>query len=158
MRPLEFLSFVRHYFPTFIGGIFSGIFSIACVLVLYVEAFYRRLGIGQDVIWIFGGALFALGFLCVCHFFLIWGRVIWVWGVGLLFFICLCLIIPAIEYRPTQTLYFLGVLSPLIGFLILNSNRHREMRKILVSVRHKRERFLGIRKARTSRLNVEQHK
>ena len=158
MRPLEFLLFMRQYFPIFIGGVFSGIFSVVCILVLYVEAFYRQLRVEDGVMWLLAGALLAVAFLCVCHFFLIWGRVIWVWGVALLFFICLCLALPIVEYRPTKIVYFLGVLSPLIGLLTLNSSRHREMRKIFISARHKRKRFLGIRKARLHRLKAETRK
>ena len=51
-----------------------------------------------------------------------------------------------IEYRPIKGLYFLALRSSLMGLLVLNSNRHREMRKIMVIVRNKRKRFLGIRK------------
>lgn len=68
------------------------------------------------------------------------------WGIVLLFVTCLCVALPMIEYRPIKVLYFLALLSPLMGLLVLNSNRHREMRKIMVIVRNKRKRFLGIRK------------
>lgn len=158
MRPVEHLLFMRRYFPVFMAGIFAAKFSIVFVLVLYMEAFYRPLRSGGDVKWLFGCGLVAVVYMCVCHFFLVWGRVLWVWGVVLLFVVCLCAALPVIEYRPIKVLYFLAVLSPLMGLLVLNSNRHREMRKVMVIVRYKRARFLGIRKARLRRLRVEQSK
>lgn len=91
-------------------------------------------------------------------FFLVWGRVVWVWGIALLFVTCLFAALPIIEYRPINVLYFLALLAPLIGLLILNSNRHREMRKIVFIVSKKRKRFLGIRKARLRRLKAGRFK
>lgn len=154
MRPLQFLLFMRRYFPTFMAGVFAGIFSIAFVSVLYIEAFFRPNKPGDGVEWLLGSALIAVGYMCVCHFFLVWGRVVWVWGIAFLFVTCLCAALPIIEYRPIKVLYCLALLAPLIGLLVLNSNRHREMRKIMVIVRNKRKRFLGIRKARLRRLKA----
>ncbi|WVV48318.1 hypothetical protein THH46_03205 [Pseudomonas sp. NA13] len=42
-----------------------------------------------------------------------------------------------------------GLLFPLLGLLLLNSKRHREMRSKLVEIRHQRERIL--QSAKTSR-------
>jgi hypothetical protein len=145
---------MRRYFPTFMAGIFAGIFSIVFVLVLYIEAFFRQIKPGDGLEWLLGSALIAVGYMCVCHFFLVWGRVVWVWGIAFLFVICLCAALPIIEYRPIKILYFLALLAPLIGLLVLNSDRHREMRKILFLTRYKRNRFLGIRNARLSRLKA----
>jgi len=158
MRPLQLLLFMRRYFPTFMAGIFAGIFSIVFVLVLYIEAFLRPIKPGDGVEWLLGGALIAVGYMCVCHFFLVWGRVLWVWGIAFLFVTCLGAALPIIEYRPVKVLYFFALLAPLIGLLVLNSNRHRKMRKILVLVRNKRKRFLGIRKARLGRLTAGRRK
>ena len=158
MRPLEFLFFMRRYFPIFMTGMFASLGSIAFVFVLYTWAVYPFLRSEQDLKWLFGAMLFLSVYLCVCHFFLVWGRVVWVWRVVLLFTLCLCMALPAIEFRPGNILYGLGLLFPLIGLLILNSNRHREMRKTLVIVRRKRQRFLGVRKVRLRRLKAEQSK
>lgn len=146
MRPLEFLLFMRRYFPTFIAGIFAGVLSIVFVLVLYTEVFFRDFKPDDSLKWLFGSAGIAVVYMCICHFFLVWGRVVWVWGIVSLFVTCLCVALPMIEYRPIKVLYFLALLSPLMGLLVLNSNRYREMRKIMVIVRNKRKRFLGIRK------------
>lgn len=158
MRPFEFLLFMRRYFPIFMMGMFAGLFSIAFVFVLYTSAVYPLPRAEQELKWLFGSMLFASVYLCVCHFFLVWGRAVWVWGVVLLFILCLCMALPTVEFRPNSILYGLALLFPLIGLLILNSNRHREMRKILVIVRRKRQRFLGIRKVRLRRLKAEQSK
>ena len=158
MRPVQLLLFMRRYFPTFMAGIFAGIFSIVFVTVLYIEAFFRQPKPGDGVEWLLGSALIAVFYMCVCHFFLVWGRVVWVWGIVLLFVTCLCAAFPIIEYRPIKVLYFLALLAPLMGLLVLNSDRHREMRKIMVVVRSKRKRFVGMRKARLRRLKAEQCK
>ncbi|MFK3798142.1 hypothetical protein [Pseudomonas sp. NPDC088444] len=158
MRVLEYLLFMRRYFHTFIGGIFLGVLSITLLLTLYADAFYRSLRWGDATAWVFGAAMFAIIIMCVCHFFIVRGRVSWVWGAASIFFICFLLTLPAIEYRPQRVLYFFALLFPLMGLLVLNSNKHREMRRILVVARYKRLRFFGIRKARMRRLKAEKGK
>lgn len=158
MRPFEFLIFMRRYFPVFIGGVLAAICSFAITSVLYFEVFHKDATFENSVIYGFAVMMGATALMCLCHFFLVWGRPKWVWGVVALFFACLCLVLPMIEHRPNKVIYFLGVLVPLIGLSVLNSDRHREMRKIMVIVRNKRERFLGIRKARLCRLNAERCK
>lgn len=69
MRPLEFLLFMRRYFPTFIAGIFAGIFSIVFVLVLYTEAFFRDFKPHDSLKWLFGSAGIAVVYMCICRFF-----------------------------------------------------------------------------------------
>jgi len=56
-----------------------------------------------------------------------------------------------IYFAPHQVLYGLAVLFPLLGLLLLNSNRHREMRSKLVEIRHQRERLSQAIKTSRSR-------
>lgn len=158
MRPLEYLLFLRHYFPTFIGGIFLTLLSLVTAELLVVDAYFRDVPLEVSTIWHFGVLMSGTVLTCICHFSQVYGRPHWVWGVVAIFLGCLLGVLPTIEHRPHKVLYSLGVLFPLLGLLNLNSNRHREFRKVVIVVRYKRERFLGIRQARMRRLKAERRK
>ncbi|WP_371318751.1 hypothetical protein [Pseudomonas gingeri] len=74
-----------------------------------------------------------------CNFMVVRGRPQWVWGVVGVLVVCLLGVLPTIEDRPHKVIYALAVLFPLLGLLLLNSQRHREMRSKLVDIRHQRE-------------------
>nr|WP_276544322.1 hypothetical protein [Pseudomonas grimontii] len=79
------------------------------------------------------GTVFALA-----KYEVLYGRIHWVWiNVGI-YLICLLVALPSIAYRPNAYLYSMSLLCPLIGLLILNSNRCRELRQKSVELRHKR--------------------
>lgn len=84
------------------------------------------------------GALFALA-----KYEVLYGRIRWAWINVSVYLICLLITLPAIEYRPNTYLYSMTLLAPLIGLLILNSNRCRELRHKMVDVRHKREAIIA---------------
>jgi hypothetical protein len=158
MRPVEFLIFMRRYFPVFIGGIFAAIFSFATTLVLYFDAFCQSAALNRCLMVGFAVMIVATTLMCICHIFLIRGRPIWVWAVAMLLLACLLLVLPISAQRPGKVMYLAAVAFPLIGLVILNSERHRAMRKILLVIRHKRSRLQGIHKARLRRLKAEQRK
>lgn len=158
MRPLEFLLFVRRYFPTFIGGLFLTLFSLATAESLVLDAYFKDIPMEVRTTWYFGVAMTGTVLICLCHFSLVYGRPQWVCGVVAIFLGCLLAVLPTIEHRPHKVLYTSGVLFPLLGLLNLNSNRYREFRKVVVLVRGKRERFLRIRRARIRRLKAERRK
>jgi hypothetical protein len=137
------------------AGIFLTIFSGVLAVMLALDAYFRYELLGARWIWLMAamGAWSLL--LSVFHFFILTGRPRWVWGVVVLFIGCLCVVLPTVEYRPDKILYFLGVLFPLLGLLALNSDRHREFRKVIVVLRDKRKRFIGIREARRLRVKSE---
>jgi len=60
-----------------------------------------------------------------------------------IYLICLLVSLPAIAYRPNAYLYSMALLSPLIGLLILNSKRCRELRHTMLEIRHKREAIIA---------------
>lgn len=158
MRPLEYLLFSRHYFPTFMGGIFLTLLSLVTAESLVLDAYFIDVPIEVSAIWLLTVLMGVTVVICTCHFFLVYGRPQWVCGVIFVFLGCLLAVLPTIEHRPHKVLYTLGVLFPLLGLLNLNSNRHREFRKIVVVVRYKRERYLGIRRARIRRIKRERCK
>lgn len=84
------------------------------------------------------GALFALA-----KYEVLYGRIHWVWVNVAIYLACLLVALPSIAYRPNAYLYSLCLLSPLIGLLILNSNRCRELRHKMVEIRHKREAIIA---------------
>lgn len=77
------------------------------------------------------------------------GRPVWVWPMVAVLGLCFFCVLPTIAYRPDRLIYSLSLLFPLLGLLLLNSKRHREMRSKLVEIRHQRERIL--QSAKTSR-------
>jgi hypothetical protein len=158
MRSVEFLIFMRRYFPVFIAGIFTAIFSFATTSVLYFDAFCQGAVLEKCLMFGFAVMITATALMCICHIFLVRGRPIWVWGVAILFLACLSLVLPMIGHRPSKVIYLSAVSFPLLGLLILNSDRHRAMRESLLVIRHKRSRLQGIHKARLRRLKAEQCK
>jgi hypothetical protein len=53
-----------------------------------------------------------------------------------------------IQYPPHLLVYTSAVLFPLFGLLLLNSKRHREMRKKLLEIRHLRQAVIAAGKKR----------
>ncbi len=52
---------------------------------------------------------------------------------------CLLFVLPMIQYGLNGWVYGSAVLFPLLGLLLLNSKRHREMRQKLFEIRHLRQ-------------------
>ena len=149
MDDLSLSRFFARYLPTFIGGIFSVLFSLGCAVPLLVTFYLSGATIGEQATWsVLGGA--AVTLIAVhCNFMVMRGRPRWVWGLVGLLVLCLLSVLPTIEGRPHRVLYAMAVLFPLLGLLLLNSKRHREMRSKLVEIRRQRE--LIIRAAKASR-------
>ncbi len=60
------------------------------------------------------------------------------WAASLLmgyFAFCLMLVISTIQSRPHTVAFSRGVVFPLLGLLLLNTDRHREMRQKLFEIR-----------------------
>ena len=59
---------------------------------------------------------------------------------------CLLFALPMIQYDLHTLVYGSAVLFPLLGLLLLNSKRHREMRQKLLEIRHLRQAAIAKRK------------
>lgn len=129
------------YLPTFIGGIFAVLFSVGCAVPLLVTFYLSGASVGEQATWsVLGGS--AVTLVAVhCNFMVMRGRPRWVWGLVGVLVLCLLSVLPTIEGRPHKVIYVMAVLFPLLGLLLLNSKRHREMRGKLVDIRHQRERL-----------------
>ncbi|WP_460949606.1 hypothetical protein AB6N16_19660 [Pseudomonas marginalis] len=84
------------------------------------------------------GAVFALA-----KYEVLYGRTYWVWLNVAIYLISLLIALPTIAYRPDLYLYSMAILGPLIGLLILNCNRCRELRQKSVEIRHKRQAIIA---------------
>lgn len=158
MRPLEFLLFKRHYFPTFMAGVFLAIISGVIASILVFDAFFTDVALDTRLRWLGGAVMTVTLLISLCNLLIIWGRTQWTWGVAFVLLSCLFVVLPTIEHRPHKFMYVLGVLFPLLGLFVLNTRRHRELRRVLVIVRAKRERFVGMRRARAKRLKACERK
>lgn len=67
----------------------------------------------------------------------------WAWLQAGVFMIYFLAVIPTAIYSPDRTLFFLSLLSPLIGLLSLNSRRQREMRRKMLEIRHERQAIIA---------------
>jgi len=140
--------FLARYFPTFIGGIFAVLASLACAIPLMTDFYFPDTSLGEQATWSFLGGMAITLVVVHCNFMVVRGRPQWVWGVVAVLVVCLLSVLPTLEDRPHKVIYALAVLFPLLGLLLLNSKRHREMRSKLVDIRHQREALKNALKAR----------
>ena len=131
--------FRRRYALVIGADLLAGCFTIAMTASLVLVTFLSRLSEDLAVTLFFFGSV-AMGLvLFISKIQVTYGRIRWVWiSVGI-YLICLLISLPAIAFRPPLPLYFMALLSPLTGLLILNSNRCRELRHKRLEIRHKRE-------------------
>jgi len=148
MDDLSLPRFLARYFPTFIGGIFAALFSLGCAIPLAAAFYFAGASLGERATWsVLGGSAVTM-VVVHCNFMVVRGRPQWVWGLVGVLVLCLLGVLPTIEDRPHRVIYTLAVLFPLLGLLLLNSKRHREMRSKLVDIRHQREALQKALKAR----------
>ncbi|SDB25087.1 hypothetical protein SAMN03159382_02154 [Pseudomonas sp. NFACC23-1] len=146
---LYFLNFMKRYFPTFIAAIFVA--KISCLLALFalLDSFFVRVPLAGQAKLSAIGIVICTAVLVHSNFMVIRGRPGWVWVFAGLFVACLFCVLPTIDSRPNRFVYAAGLFFPLLGLLLLNSKRHREMRRKLVEIRQQRE--LTIQAAKASR-------
>ncbi|MGN8274293.1 hypothetical protein [Pseudomonas sp. SMN5] len=141
--------FLARYFPVFMGTILLACFSGSTLLVLAGTTYWRALEPSVRTDYVGLGTLALVLVLVVGNLLIARGRAWAVWCVSGYFLACLGAVIPMFAYRPHQGVYLSAMLLPLLGLLLLNSKRHREMRRKLVEIR--RQRGLVIQAAKTSR-------
>jgi hypothetical protein len=129
-------AFLSRYFPTFISAFFLALFSLGCTISLVGSTFFR--GHPLTARYTLVAALAISLVLCFATFMMIRGRTWAVWIIVTLLIVSLLTVLPTYSYRPHMLSYTTGILFPLLGLLMLNSKRHREMRIALVEVRRMR--------------------
>ncbi|MCD5973921.1 hypothetical protein NLO88_11915 [Pseudomonas syringae] len=129
-------AFLARYFPTFIGAFFLAVFSISAAISLASSTYFREYSERGSYSAMAAIALSVV--LCFGNFMMIRGRTWGVWIIVALLIISLLTVLLTFGYRPHMFSYTTGILFPLLGLLMLNSKRHREMREELVKVRAQR--------------------
>ncbi|MGQ7858051.1 hypothetical protein ACUN0G_01800 [Pseudomonas sp. 32A] len=141
-------SFLARYFPVFMGTIFMAIFSGASAVSLAGVTYLRGVDPGLKSSYSGIAILVLVTVIVFGNVMIARGRS---WATGLMagyLGCCLLFVLPMIQYTSHVLVYGSAVLFPLLGLLLLNSNRHREMRQKLLEVRHLREAVIAKHKAR----------
>ncbi|UZE18560.1 hypothetical protein LOY70_02890 [Pseudomonas sp. B21-054] len=144
-------SFLARYFPVFMGTILLGCFSGSTLLVLAGTTYWRALEPSVRGDYVGLGTLALVLVLVLGNLMIARGRAWAVWWVAGYFLACLAAVLPMFAYGPHQGVYLFAVLLPLLGLLLLNSKRHREMRGKLVEIRRQREHIIQAAKASRTR-------
>lgn len=138
--------FFARYFPVFMGTIFMAIFSgsaaVSTAGVTYLRDTDPALKFGCSgaavlmlvAVLVFGNVMIARGYP--------WATKLVAGYLGA----CLLFVLPMIQYDLHTLVYGSAVLFPLLGLLLLNSKRHREMRQKLLEIRHLRQAAIAKRK------------
>jgi hypothetical protein len=129
----DHLAFLARYFPSFICSIFMCMFSIAIATSLVSRAYLDGNPQGTLYSWLFmmGASLV----LTSAGFLLSRGRLWATWILAGILLACLLAVLPIMPTRGQtfdRVVYMLGLMSPLLGLLSLNSKRSREMRQQFV--------------------------
>ena len=143
-EPPSINGFLARYFPVFMGTIFMSIFSgsasVSMAGVTYLRgldpALKANYSVGAILVLVFGNVMIVRGYPWAT-------RLVAGYLVG-----CLLFVLPMIQYGINTLVYGSAVLFPLLGLLLLNSKRHREMRQRLLEIRHLRQAVIAQRKAR----------
>jgi peptidoglycan/LPS O-acetylase OafA/YrhL len=129
-------AFLAHYFPTFICAFFLACFAVSASISLVSSTYFR--GDPERGKYSFLVALVLSLLLALSHFVMIRGRS---WGaraIVVFYLVCFLTVLPTYGYEPHPFAYATGLLFPLLGLLLLNSKRHREMRQKLLELRDER--------------------
>lgn len=134
-------AFLARYFPTFMLTVLLGCFSASVLLSLAGTTYWRAMAADQRDHYFLLGLVFLIPLLVLGNLLIVRGIRRAVWLVAGYFGVCLLGVVPMLGYHPHQGVYLFGVLLPLLGLLLLNSKRHREMRERLLEIRHQRQRM-----------------
>nr|BFD39332.1 hypothetical protein FFPRI1PSEUD_08310 [Pseudomonas sp. FFPRI_1] len=134
-------AFLVQYFPVFMCTVLLGCFSASTLLSLAGTTYWRGLPPAQRTDYLGIALLVLIPVLVLGNLMIIRGRSWAVWVVAGYFLGCLVMTAPMILYHPHQAVYAFALLLPLLGLLLLNSKRHREMREKLLGIRHERQRI-----------------
>lgn len=139
-------AFLAQYFPAFICAFFLACFSLSVAISLASSTFFRS--DPERARYSFLAAVFLGLLLAFSHFVMIRGREWGAWVIAAFYVVCFLVVLPTYSYRPHMAAYVIGLLFPLLGLLLFNSKRHREMRQKLVELRQLRKAAIAKHKSR----------
>ncbi len=122
------VSVVIRYLPVFVGTLFMAVLSGASVIVLNEPVYLRKLDPALRTEVSRWGVLVLTAAVVFLNGMIARGRK---WAAGWMacyFAVCLLLVLPTLDDCPHRLAFSLGVVFPLLGLLLLNTDRHREMR------------------------------
>lgn len=140
-------SFLSTYFPVFMGAIFASIFTLVFAIPQFFDSYLPGLSMEDNAKYSFLGGIALTLVVVHCNFMIARGHPQWVWPLVGLLGLCFLGVLPTFSDQPHRFMFGLGLLFPLIGLLLLNSQRHREMRQKLREVRLLREAVIARHKS-----------
>ena len=134
---------LKRFMPVIGGDALAGCFSIALTTILAMLTYLPTYPVDFVAKTCFFSAAGVGAVFALAKYEVLYGRIHWVWINVAIYLLCLLISLPAVLWRPNTYLYTLALLGPLVGLLILNSNRCRELRQKSVELRHKREAIIA---------------
>lgn len=131
-----FQAFMRQYFPIFLTGLFVSILSMVLAVALWVDNHWRDHPDNSLYTLLTCGVLSLL--LCVGHFAMIRGLGWAIWVVLLSLALTWLMALSLVGTGLSPILLTIVTAMPLLAVLVLNSSRHREMRRGLAHLREQR--------------------
>lgn len=136
MKLSAFQTFMQRYFPIFLMGFFASIVAMALAVALWVDSHWRNHPDNPLYTLLICGVLTLL--LCIGHFAMIRGLRRAIWIVLLSLTLTWLMALNLIGSGLNSILLFTVVTMPWLAVLVLNSSRHREMRRRLIELRGER--------------------
>lgn len=141
-------SFLSTYFPVFMGAIFTSIFTLVFAVPLFFDSYLPNLSMADNAKYSFLGGIALTLVIVHCNFMIARGRPRWVRPLLVLLGLCFLGVLPTFNDQLHVLMFGPSLLFPLLGLLLLNSKRHREMRQKLLEVRRLKEAMIAKHKAR----------
>ncbi len=134
------VSWLARYYPVFIGVVLCSCLAIGTAVAVIGFSYLGDVALKpiKGPALLGGGTLVGL-IVFLAHFIMVRGRLAAMWVIVAVLLGCLCTGVPSYLYQPPLGVYAVAVLSPLVGLLLLNSRRHREMRQHWLMLRRQRE-------------------
>lgn len=140
--------FLSTYFAVFIGAIFACIFTLVFAVPAFFDSYAPNLSMANNAKYSFLVGIALTLVIVHCNFMIARGRPQWAQPLVVLLGLCFLGVVPTLNDQPNRLMYALSLLLPLLGLLVLNSKRHREMRQKLLEIRLLRQAVIAQRKAR----------
>lgn len=125
--------FMTHFFPTFLGGFFLACFSASLAVVLAAAAYLKHNPdrANYTLVSLMVLALVISG----SHMLLVRGRAWSLWPILAVMLVAMLVSLSTYSHHIHAGVFTFALLFPLLGFLLFNSKRHRQLRSFLVDLR-----------------------
>ncbi|WP_313652021.1 hypothetical protein [Pseudomonas soli] len=127
---------MARYFPIFLLGIFMSILPVAMTATLWFDTYWRNPPDNPLYTVMVTGGLVVL--LCLGHIAMVRGLNGALWMILPVLAVALLTALSLIGSSLHTVLQLAALVLPLLAMLVFNSQRHREMRRLLAELRKKR--------------------